>query len=152
MSVKGNPLVMLIEESIHLRNSAQEIFSKALGGPNLSRLEGLILLSIIEAGQPLTAPQVGRNLGHTRQVVQRAANRLVDLGLLQKLPNPDHKTAALFDATPEGRARQADTGEAMIALVNEVLTDSDMKACERMCRDIRRIRARIESLAPSFSE
>lgn len=137
---------MLIEESILLRNSAQEIFSSALDGPNLSRLEGLILLAIIEAGQPLTAPQVGRNLGHTRQVVQRAANRLVDLGLLQKLPNPDHKTAALFDATADGRARQADTGAAMVALVNELLTESDIKACRRMYRDIRRIREKIETL------
>ncbi|MYM63119.1 helix-turn-helix domain-containing protein [Pseudomaricurvus sp. HS19] len=145
MHVTENPLVMLIEEAIHLRDSAQEILSVTLGGPALSRLEGLVLLAIIEAGHPLTAPQVGRNLGHSRQVIQRIANQLVDLGLLRKLPNPDHKTAALLEATDTGKVLHENTGRAMLATVNTLFSEQDQMKCLQLSRDLRKIRSIIES-------
>ncbi len=148
MSVKENPLVMLIEESIHLRESAQKILSEALGGETLTRLERLVLLSITEAGRPMTASQIGRNLGHSRQVVQRAANQLVALSLLKKLPNPDHKTSALLEPTEKGREFEQQMGDTLIAIVNGLLTDRDIKTCQRVCAELKRLRGLIEAYEP----
>ena len=102
MSLKANPLVAMIEESILLKDNAQRILSRELSGPSLSRLEGLVLVSIVGAGQPQTVPQIGRALSSSRQVINRAANRLEELGLVRKLQNPDHKTAPLLEPTAAG--------------------------------------------------
>ena len=144
MSVKENPLVMLLDESIRLRDSAQNILSEALGGKVLTRLERLALISITEAGHPLTISQLGRNLGHSRQVMQRAVNRLIDLEFLKKLENPDHKTAALLEPTAKGLKFEKEMGEKLIRIVSGLLSDGDLKTCRNVYRDLRKLRAVIE--------
>ena len=145
MSVKENPLVMLIEESIRLRDSAQQVLSEVLATETLTRLERLVLLSITEFGRPLTVSQVGRNLGHSRQVVQRAANQLVSLGFLEKLPNPDHKTSPLLQPTDSGRAFERQMGEALVQMVNTLLTDADIATCLRVADALKKLRTKIEN-------
>ena len=41
--------------------------------------------------EPLTVSGIGRQMGITRQAVQRIVNRLVDEGMLESSPNPAHK-------------------------------------------------------------
>jgi DNA-binding MarR family transcriptional regulator len=53
--------------------------------------------------EPLTAAGIARQMGITRQAVQRIANRLVDEGLLEASPNPAHKRSPLLAPTPQGR-------------------------------------------------
>ena len=53
--------------------------------------------------QPLSAAGIARQMGITRQAVQRVANRLIAEGLLEASPNPAHKTSPLLIPTPEGR-------------------------------------------------
>jgi len=143
--ITDNPLVMLIEESIRLKDSAQLILSGAMGSTSLSRIERLVLIMIAEADAPMTASQMGRHLGHSRQVIQRAANQLAGLGLLEKVPNPDHKASSLFVATAEGLAFEAQLGEALDGMVHTLLTEQDMKLCVRLTRDLHRLRTLIES-------
>ena len=52
--------------------------------------------------KPLTASGVAREMGITRQAVQRVANRLRDDGLLETLPNPAHKRAPLLTPSKAG--------------------------------------------------
>lgn len=54
--------------------------------------------------QPLTAAGIARQMGITRQAVQRIANRLVAEGLLQASPNPAHKRSPLLAPTTDGRS------------------------------------------------
>lgn len=54
--------------------------------------------------EPLTASGVAREMGITRQAVQRVANRLQDDGLLEALPNPAHKRAQLLTPSEAGYA------------------------------------------------
>ncbi len=53
--------------------------------------------------QPLSAAGIARQMGITRQAVQRVANRLIAEGLLEASPNPAHKTSPLLSSTSEGR-------------------------------------------------
>ena len=54
--------------------------------------------------RPLNAAGIAREMGITRQAVQRVANRLIDDGLLEASPNPAHKRSPLLSPTPVGLA------------------------------------------------
>lgn len=145
MPIKENPLVALIEESIRLKDSAQFILTEAVGGTTLTRLERLVLIMITESDDPMTASQISRHLGHPRQVVQRAVNRLLELKLIRKLPNPDHKTSPLLEATTQGVDFENQLGERLINIVDSLLSEKDIKMCQRISKDIKKLRALLES-------
>ena len=52
--------------------------------------------------EPLTVAGAARNMGLTRQSVQRVADALVAEGLCQYLPNPAHRRAKLLSPTERG--------------------------------------------------
>lgn len=54
--------------------------------------------------QPLSVAGIAREMGTTRQSVQRIADLLVTRGLAEYAPNPAHRRAKLVAPTPEGRA------------------------------------------------
>jgi len=53
---------------------------------------------------PLSVSAIARDMGVTRQAVQRTANVLVSRGLAAYGDNPAHRRAKLVAITPEGRA------------------------------------------------
>lgn len=52
--------------------------------------------------EPLSVADVAREMGITRQSVQRVADILVDRGLAEYLPNPAHRRAKLLRPTESG--------------------------------------------------
>ncbi|MEU0091108.1 helix-turn-helix domain-containing protein [Kribbella sp. NPDC006257] len=54
--------------------------------------------------EPMTVSGVAREMGITRQAVQRTADLLVGRGLAEYHDNPAHRRAKLIALTPEGRA------------------------------------------------
>ena len=145
MTIKENPLVALIEESIRLKDSAQFILSESVGGTTLTRIERLVLIMITESDTPMTSSQMSRHLGHSRQVVQRAVNRLLELELIGKLPNPDHKTSPLLEPTAKGMKFEEQLGATLVDIVDSLLTDDDIKMCRRINRDLSKLRQLIEN-------
>ncbi|CAH7120592.1 MULTISPECIES: MarR family winged helix-turn-helix transcriptional regulator [unclassified Vibrio] len=51
---------------------------------------------------PLTQAEVARQMGITRQSVQRTSKQLIDEGMLETLENPSHQKAMLLQLTPKG--------------------------------------------------
>ena len=76
-------------------------------GENLARPAGLtaarwqVLGTVL--GTPMSVADVARELGLTRQSVQRVADILVEQGLAVYRPNPAHRRAKLLNPTEEGR-------------------------------------------------
>ncbi|TDU84197.1 DNA-binding MarR family transcriptional regulator [Kribbella voronezhensis] len=60
--------------------------------------------------QPLSVSAIAREMGITRQAVQRTADVLVDRGLAEYHDNPAHRRAKLVALTPEGRAANSAIG------------------------------------------
>ena len=145
MAIKENPLVALIEESIRLKDSAQVILTEAVSGTTLTRLERLVLIMITESDVPMTASQISRHLGHSRQVIQRAANQLLELKLIRKLPNPDHKTSPLLEATSKGLEYEHKLGDKLLTIVDSLLSDSDKKMCWRISKELKKLRVLLET-------
>ncbi|MFC8826515.1 MarR family winged helix-turn-helix transcriptional regulator [Streptomyces sp. NPDC057137] len=54
--------------------------------------------------QPLSVSGIAREMGITRQSVQRIADLLVERGLAAYEPNPAHRRAKLLTPTEDGRA------------------------------------------------
>jgi DNA-binding MarR family transcriptional regulator len=61
-------------------------------------------------GEPLSVAGVAREMGITRQSVQRIADILAERGLAEYLPNPAHRRAKLLAPTQAGRAAIARIG------------------------------------------
>jgi DNA-binding MarR family transcriptional regulator len=75
---------------------AQELGSK--GG--LTAAWWQVLGGILD--QPRSVAGIGRRMGMTRQGVQRVADLLVERGLAEYRPNPDHRRAKLLACTEAG--------------------------------------------------
>lgn len=105
-----NALVALIDEVGRLNGRLKVAFGEVRRTVGLGESEMTVLNAVVEADRPPTVAQIGRSLGVPRQLVQRAANALVDSGLIATTANPHHKRAPLLVPTDEGEAlkRRAD--------------------------------------------
>jgi DNA-binding MarR family transcriptional regulator len=110
MSRFRHPLVGLIDEVVRSGARLRSAFAETRRQTGLGESEFMVLNAVVEADRPPTVAQIGRSLGRPRQLVQRAANALVDSGLVATQANPDHKRAALLVPTATGRElkRKAD--------------------------------------------
>lgn len=71
---------------------------------------------------PLPVAHIARNMGLTRQSVQRVVDLLADQGLVGFEPNPHHQRAKLIVLTPKGRATLA-AAEVAEAPLNKAVFD-----------------------------
>ena len=71
-------------------------------------------------GEPLTVAGIAREMGITRQSVQRVADILAERGLARYLPNPAHRRAKLLVPTEQGRAAIARIGPGHAAAAGQL--------------------------------
>ena len=65
----------------------------------------MAVLRSLATHAPLTVPELAQMRPVARQGVQRLANEMVRDGLLQWLPNPNHRRSRLLTLTDAGQAR-----------------------------------------------
>ena len=53
---------------------------------------------------PLTAPEIAAYMGVSRQGAQKQLDRLLEEGLLQRAPNPQHARSPLYSLSQQGRS------------------------------------------------
>lgn len=136
-----HPLVGLSDELIRLNGRLKSLFAEARRGAGLGDSEMGVLNAVVEADRAPTVPQIGRSFGQPRQLVQRAANSLIDAGLIEALPNPDHKRAVLLQATPRGVALKREIDKLADAKAAELAATLDavmVRDAARMLGEIRR--------------
>jgi DNA-binding MarR family transcriptional regulator len=103
----------------------------------LSRARWQVLAAVHDC--PATVAAVARQLGLTRQSVQRSASRLVADGLAELAPNPHHRRADLLAATAKGAEALASARrrhEAWAQKIADALADHDLAAA---CRVLHRL-------------
>lgn len=107
MTDAAHAFVTLLDELHRTRGRTVAAFSRIRAEAGLTEMEGIVLAAVVRAQRAPTVSQIGRSLGHARQVVQRAADVLAGRGLVAFEDNPDHKRAKLLLPTDEGKAMQA---------------------------------------------
>lgn len=142
-----NPLIQLLDEVSRLQGRFKTLFADVHAETGLKTMEDLVLNAIVEADLPPTVPQIGRSLGHPRQVIQRAVNDLVDDGYLEKRPNPDHKRAPLFAITPKGRALKKRSDVAALAIADAFLDQVSGQRCQTLAAELKAMRKAMETFS-----
>ena len=139
-----HPLVGLSDELIRLNGRLKSLFADARRGAGLGDSEMGVLNAVVEAERPPTVPQIGRSFGHPRQLVQRAANALIAGGLIEAVPNPDHKRASLLRATDKGLALKREIDAHADARATQVAKGLDAEAIRAAARALGEIRRGLE--------
>ena len=101
---------------------------------------GAIALSPV----PLSVAQIARNMGLTRQAVQRLANEMAADGLLRFAPNPHHQRAKLVLLTPAGNTAFAAVMKRQSRWATELGRGLNAKPIETAAVMLRTIRRRLD--------
>ena len=138
-------LVDLIDEIGRTRGRFRSAFQPVELALGLSEIEMTVLNAVVGARTPPTVPQIGRSLGHARQVIQRAAHTLAERGLVMFIDNPDHKRASLLHPTDQGFAlkRHADAQGRQIATA--LCAGVDERSVREIAEGLHLIRLAIEA-------
>jgi DNA-binding MarR family transcriptional regulator len=94
---------------------------------------------------PLSVAQIARNMGLTRQAVQRLANEMEGDGLLRFAPNPHHKRAKLVVLTAAGKSAFGDAMKRQGAWATELGAGLDARKVAAVTVMLRTIRQRLEN-------
>ncbi len=140
-----HPLVGLSDELIRLNGRLKSLFAAARRGAGLGDSEMGVLNAVVEADRSPTVPQIGRSFGQPRQLVQRAANSLIAAGLIEAVPNPDHKRAVLLRATESGVALKREIDLRADGLADGVAKGLDAEAISTATRALGEIRRNLEA-------
>ncbi|WP_170201605.1 MarR family winged helix-turn-helix transcriptional regulator [Actinocorallia herbida] len=114
-------------------------------GEGLTGAQLLVLTAVVRGDRPPTVPQIARSLGHSRQAVQRLADALVEIGMVEAVDNPDHKRARLLVPTERGRAAYAAADAVSRTWAAEVTAGLDPAALAAATATLREIRTRLET-------
>jgi DNA-binding MarR family transcriptional regulator len=139
-----HPLVGLSDELIRLNGRMKALFAGARRSEGLGDSELSVLNAVVEADRPPTVPQIGRSFGQPRQLVQRAANSLMAAGLIEAVPNPDHKRAVLLRATEQGIALKREIDARADAVSNTVAAGIDVENIRVATAALRQVRKQLE--------
>ncbi|MFF3084640.1 MarR family winged helix-turn-helix transcriptional regulator [Streptomyces nojiriensis] len=102
--------------------------------------------------EPLPVAGIARNMGITRQSVQRIADLLAAKGLAEYAPNPAHRRAKLLRPTEEGRGAVDRIGPGHAALAARLTAELGDAAFAETVRALERLATALdalESAAPS---
>lgn len=144
MSDSHSDLALLIDAVARLHGRTRSAFAPARDGLGLNDMESTVLVAVVGAQGPPTVPQIGRSLGHPRQVIQRAANALVAAGLVMLADNLDHKRASLLLPTEAGRKLQATANARAAGIAGALMAALDLQQVREATRLLSEIRGGIE--------
>ena len=143
--LRDNPLVQVVDELARTQGRLKHLFAAVRAESGLGSTDNLVLAAILEAETQPTVPQIGRSLGHPRQVIQRAVNKLEEDGYIQKLPNPDHKRAPLLTATARGVELKQNADELALQIADNLLAGVDPGLFSRLASNLHEARESIET-------
>lgn len=144
---KVETIVGLIGELYRVYGSLRNLFGVSHSRLRMAPLEVLTLGAVVEQPNPLTVAQIGRLAGYSRQAIQRAANALVDAGLVEMVANPNHKRAQLLVATPEGQKVKVETEVALRMLSAALAEEFDLERVAGLLGELRTLRESIDAKA-----
>ncbi len=129
--------VFLVTLRLHgLVQAAGDRLGADAGMPS-ARFQVLDRISL--APSPLTVPQIARRMGLTRQTVHATIHHLMADGLVELIPNQDHRRSPLVWLTEGGRARAELVQQRHAAWVNrlaEGFDRADLQTAGRVLSDL----------------
>ncbi len=107
----------------------------------LTSARWLVLGAVALSASPVPVAQIARNMGLTRQAVQRLTNEMSAAGLVELHENPKHRRARVVVLTDDGRAAYEQALERWRAQwtgpMEEILTEAEITETMRRLRRLR---------------
>ena len=97
----ADPLNDLVLDIFWLNGFFLDAADRLTAGSGLTTARWQVLGAVLH--EPLAVAAIARNMGLTRQSVQRTADLLVEQALCEYSPNPAHRRAKLLSPTDSGR-------------------------------------------------
>jgi DNA-binding MarR family transcriptional regulator len=141
----SHPLVRLIDEVLRLHGRLKSVFAGVNAASGLGAMELTVLTAVVAAQSAPTVAQIGRSLGHPRQVIQRAAHALLTAGLIAATPNPHHKRATLLLPTRAGTRLKRQADRRAIKTADRFLHRVSAARCKRLAGELHKLRGEIEA-------
>jgi DNA-binding MarR family transcriptional regulator len=107
------------------------------------------VLGVVAASLPLPVAHIARNMGLTRQAVQRLVNEMAATGLVRLAPNPHHRRAKLVVLTPRGRKAYDAAMHRQRPWAENLASKLDPKSIAAATATLRALRRRLEEEAPA---
>jgi DNA-binding MarR family transcriptional regulator len=134
------PITNLVLETFRLNGRLLTAGDALVGDLGLTSARWQVLGAVAMSPVPLPVSHIARNMGLTRQTVQRTANELEVQGLVRFAPNPHHQRAKLVLLTEQGREtyeearrRQSPWAEAL----SDGLIAKEIEAATAVLRSVR---------------
>lgn len=135
----------LIVETFRLNGRLLEAGDDLVADIGLTSARWQVLGAIAASPVPLPVSHIARNMGLTRQAVQRIANELERDGLVRFAPNPHHERAKLMVTTDKG-GRAFETAMARQApWANKLAKGLDADDLAAALRVVSAVRKRLEA-------
>jgi DNA-binding MarR family transcriptional regulator len=133
----------LVLEVFRLNGELIAMGDAMVGELGLTSARWQVMGAIALAKMPLPIAQIARNMGLTRQAVQRTANELEGEGFIRFAPNPNHQRAKLAMLTRKGEAAYAASLERWEPAAAALGAGSPLKDIGTTLATLRRVRQRI---------
>ncbi|WP_242124186.1 MarR family transcriptional regulator [Sphingobium sp. Sx8-8] len=137
-------MIALLDELARTRGRTSAAFQSVRSAEGLAEMEAIVLAAVVRARHAPTVSQIGRSLGHPRQVIQRAADSLQQRDLIRFEDNPEHKRARLLLPTGAGRAMQQDRDRQGLAVADRLTRGIDPQVLADTTAGLRLIRETME--------
>lgn len=114
-------------------------------GHGLTSARWQVLGAVALEERPLTVPQVARRMGLTRQSVHTTVDHLVEDGMVELVPNADHRRSQLVCLTEVGRAKYWALDEDQATWVNALSAGFSRSELETTARVLGELGTRLEA-------
>ena len=139
----GNAFTELILETFRFNGRLLNAGDRLTKPFKLSSARWQVLGAIVE--KPLSVAQIARNMGLTRQSVQRLADNLEKAGFVEYAPNPDHGRAKLVGLNEKSQRAMKALTQSQIRWANEIATSASSGEIESAQGLMRKLRQRLEA-------
>lgn len=111
-----------------------------------------VLGAVAMAERPMPVPHIARQMGLSRQNVQRIVNDLEDAGYVTFAPNPHHKRAKLVVLTDTGRDTYAAAHRIQVPWANSLGSAVSPEDLQTALRVLQSLRAALDDETSAVSE
>jgi DNA-binding MarR family transcriptional regulator len=148
MSASGEALYAVFRYVRPLHIASARAVARSLANEPISLPMRAVIERLHDDG-PQTVPQLARSLWLPRQVIQRLADDIAALGLLEWRPNPAHKRSRLARLTETGTALFERLHSAELALLEHLAGDLSADDVATTVRVMARLTSAVRAVSPA---
>lgn len=140
----ANALTSLVIEVFRLNGGLLLAGDALVRGLGLTSARWQVLGAIALSPTPLPVAHIARNMGLTRQAVQRVVDDMREDGLVQLQPNPHHRRAMLVAMTQYGEAAYGQASRLQQGWAQDLALGLSADTIEAASLLLRTLRQRVE--------